>query len=188
MRSLCAPQPVNGAITSTSTCAWWRSAYSRNVMGGSGAKRHSRARLSGEFQRYALTGISDNVRVGPPPGDGDKLDCRREKGGRGVLRRLDMHRRRTQVAVLDEAGHELFNRNVSNDVEKLGEVLVGCGPGTPVAFESTYGWSWLAELLEDLELEARSSSGAGAAAAASSPSRVGATPFDVQDADPGRVG
>ncbi len=67
---------------------------------------------------------------------------------------LDVHRRRTQVAVLDEAGHELFNRNVPNDVGKLGEVLVGCGPGTPVAFEATYGWSWLAELLEDLELEA----------------------------------
>lgn len=66
---------------------------------------------------------------------------------------LDVHRRRTQVAVLDEVGHELFNRNVPNDRARLSEVLVGCGPGTPVVFEAAYGWSWLAELLEDLGLE-----------------------------------
>ena len=53
-----------------------------------------------------LIGIPDNVRVGP-----------------------DVHRRRTQVAALDEEGHELFNRNVPNDVEKLGDVLVGFEPG-----------------------------------------------------------
>lgn len=32
---------------------------------------------------------------------------------------LDVHRRRTQVAALDEDGHELFNRNVPNDPERL---------------------------------------------------------------------
>jgi hypothetical protein len=26
-------------------------------------------------------------------------------------------------------------------------------PGTPVAFEAAYGWGWLVELLEELELE-----------------------------------
>jgi transposase len=66
---------------------------------------------------------------------------------------LDVHRRRTQVAVVDEGGHELFNRNVANNPEKLAEVLVGAEPGTPVAFEACYGWAWLAELLEDLGLE-----------------------------------
>lgn len=50
--------------------------------------------------------------------------------------RLDVHRRRTQVAALDEDGYELFNRNVPNDVEKLGHVLVGFEPGTPVVFEA----------------------------------------------------
>ncbi len=67
---------------------------------------------------------------------------------------LDVHRRRTQVAAVDEAGHELFNRNVPNDVEKLGDVLVGFEPGTPVVFEATYGWAWLAELLEEMGFEA----------------------------------
>ena len=44
---------------------------------------------------------------------------------------LDVHRRRTQVAALDEDGHELFNRNVPNDLDRLGDVLVGrcrCSP------------------------------------------------------------
>jgi transposase len=66
---------------------------------------------------------------------------------------LDVHRRRTQVSVMDEDGHELFNRNVPNDPERLADVLCGAEPGTPVAFESAYGWGWLAELLEDMGLE-----------------------------------
>ena len=66
---------------------------------------------------------------------------------------LDVHRRRTQVAVLDESGHELFNRNVPNDREKLGEALCGAEPGTPVVFEAAYGWSWLAELLHEMGFE-----------------------------------
>ena len=67
---------------------------------------------------------------------------------------LDVHRRRTQVAALDEGGHELFNRNVPNDLDKLGDVLVGFEPGTPVVFEATYGWAWLAELLDEMGFEA----------------------------------
>ncbi len=67
---------------------------------------------------------------------------------------LDVHRRRTQVAVVDEEGHELFNRNVPNDPEKLADVLCGAEPGTPVAFEATYGWAWLAELLQEMRLDA----------------------------------
>ena len=67
---------------------------------------------------------------------------------------LDVHRRRTQVAVVDEGGHELFNRNVPNDPEKLADALCGAEPGTPVAFEATYGWAWLAELLREMGLEA----------------------------------
>ncbi len=66
---------------------------------------------------------------------------------------LDVHRRRTQVAVMDEDGHELFKRNVPNDPERLSEVLSGADPGTPVVFEAAYGWSWLAELLKNRGLE-----------------------------------
>ena len=54
---------------------------------------------------------------------------------------------------MDEDGHELFNRNVPNDPERLSEVLSGADPGTPVVFEAAYGWSWLAELLNNRGLE-----------------------------------
>jgi transposase len=67
---------------------------------------------------------------------------------------MDVHRKRTQVAILDESGCELTNRNVISDPVEIAKVLEGLEPGTQVAFEAGYGWSWLAELLEDLSLEA----------------------------------
>src|SRR4029453_11967202 len=66
---------------------------------------------------------------------------------------MDVHRKRSQVAVLDDAGGQQRNRNVPNDPAKLIPVLGALAPGTPVAFEAAYGWGWLVELLEELELE-----------------------------------
>jgi len=36
---------------------------------------------------------------------------------------------------------------------RLAPILGGLPPGTPVAFEAAYGWGWLVDLLEELELE-----------------------------------
>ena len=66
---------------------------------------------------------------------------------------LDVHRRRTQVAVMDESDHALLNRYVPNGPERLSEVSCGADPGTPVVSEAAYGWSWLAELLKNRGLE-----------------------------------
>jgi transposase len=66
---------------------------------------------------------------------------------------MDVHRKRSQVAVLNDAGDELRNRNVPNDPAQLVPILGMLPPGTPVAFEAAYGWGWLVDLLEDLELE-----------------------------------
>jgi transposase len=44
-------------------------------------------------------------------------------------------------------------RNVPNHPTKLVPILGALPPGTPVAFEAAYGWGWLVELLEELELE-----------------------------------
>jgi hypothetical protein len=54
---------------------------------------------------------------------------------------------------LDAAGGVQRNRNLPNDPVKLVPVLGVLPPGTPVAFEAAYGWGWLVELLEELELE-----------------------------------
>jgi transposase len=66
---------------------------------------------------------------------------------------LDVHRKRTQVAIMDDAGKEIANRNVTNDPGEPMPLLAGLEPGTPVAFESAYGWGWVAELLDGLDLE-----------------------------------
>jgi transposase len=66
---------------------------------------------------------------------------------------MDVHRKRSQIAIVDEAGVQQRNRNVPNDPTKLVPILGALEPGTPVAFEAAYGWGWLVELLEELELE-----------------------------------
>jgi transposase len=66
---------------------------------------------------------------------------------------MDVHRKRSQVAIVDAAGVLQRNRNLANDPAKLVPVLGALPPGTPVAFEAAYGWSWLVDLLEELELE-----------------------------------
>jgi transposase len=66
---------------------------------------------------------------------------------------MDVHRKRSQVALVDEHGGQLLNRNLANDSAELTALLGRLEPGTPVAFEAAYGWGWLAELLEELELE-----------------------------------
>jgi transposase len=66
---------------------------------------------------------------------------------------MDVHRKRSQVALLDEHGAQLLNRNLPNDPAELVPILGRLAPGTPVAFEAAYGWGWLADLLEELDLE-----------------------------------
>ena len=62
---------------------------------------------------------------------------------------IDVHRKRSQVAVIDSGGEVLANRNVPNGVETILGVIGGLPPGTPAAFEAAFGWGWLVELLED---------------------------------------
>jgi transposase len=62
---------------------------------------------------------------------------------------IDVHRKRSQVAVIDQEGQVLANRNVTNGVETVLGVIGGLPPGTPAAFEAAFGWGWLVELLED---------------------------------------
>src|SRR5215470_3843208 len=62
---------------------------------------------------------------------------------------IDVHRKRSQVAVIDGDGEVLANRNVPNGVQSVLGVIGGLPPGTPAAFEAAFGWGWLVELLED---------------------------------------
>src|SRR5215510_11570523 len=61
---------------------------------------------------------------------------------------IDLHRKRSQIAALDEQGRELLSRRVANDPEALKAILGELGGELQVALEATYGWEWLADLLE----------------------------------------
>jgi hypothetical protein len=60
---------------------------------------------------------------------------------------MGVHRKGSQIAIVDGAGVQQRNRNLANDPAKLIPVLGVLAPGTPVAFEAASGWGWLVELL-----------------------------------------
>jgi transposase len=62
---------------------------------------------------------------------------------------IDVHRKRSQVAVVGEDGKVQLNRNVVNGQQPILGLIGGLPAGTPVAFEAAYGWGWLLEVLED---------------------------------------
>ncbi len=66
---------------------------------------------------------------------------------------IDVHRKRSQVAVIDESGEVLANRNVTNGVRPILSVIGELPAGTPAAFEAAFGWGWLLELLEGYGFE-----------------------------------
>src|SRR5688500_20353965 len=75
--------------------------------------------------------------------------CSRTEGGpRMVYVGIDLHRKRSHVAVLDERGEQLLSRRLVNDRERFRELLAELGQDAEFALEATYGWEWLAELLE----------------------------------------
>src|SRR6266702_375733 len=61
---------------------------------------------------------------------------------------IDVHRKRSQVAVINEGGEVLANRNVPNGAKPILSVIGGLPAGTPAAYEAAFGWGWLLELLE----------------------------------------
>src|SRR6266568_2473997 len=66
---------------------------------------------------------------------------------------IDVHRKRSQVAVINEGGEVLANRNVPNGAKPILSVIGGLPAGTPAAYEAAFGWGWLLELLEGYGFE-----------------------------------
>jgi len=62
---------------------------------------------------------------------------------------IDVHRKRSQVAVVAGDGQVQLNKNTVNGTEPLLRLIGDLPAGTPVAFEAAFGWGWLADLLED---------------------------------------
>jgi len=66
---------------------------------------------------------------------------------------IDVHRKRSQVAVVSEDGTVELNKNVVNGSEPMLRLIGDLPSGTPVAFEAAFGWGWLVQLLEDYGFE-----------------------------------
>jgi len=53
---------------------------------------------------------------------------------------IDVHRKRSQVAVVTEDGTVELNKNVVNGSEPMLRLIGDLPSGTPVAFEAAFGW------------------------------------------------
>lgn len=62
---------------------------------------------------------------------------------------IDLHRNRSHIAIIHEHGEQSLLRRIVNDRDAFLELLGGVEGETKIAVEATYGWEWLAELLED---------------------------------------
>ena len=60
---------------------------------------------------------------------------------------IDLHRNRSVIVRLDEAGQRLGMVRISNDPVRLAAEVAGAGPAPEVVLEATYGWYWAAEVL-----------------------------------------
>ncbi|MFA5089379.1 MAG: IS110 family transposase [Candidatus Omnitrophota bacterium] len=62
---------------------------------------------------------------------------------------IDLHKKFSQVAVLNEKGVVLDNRRVDNDPPLLTEHLSSFPKETPVTLEATIGYEWMSDLLAE---------------------------------------
>jgi transposase len=65
---------------------------------------------------------------------------------------IDLHRKRSHIAALDESGAQLLARRIVNDGQTFLALLEGVGE-CRVALKATYGWEWLADMLQDAGYE-----------------------------------
>jgi transposase len=66
---------------------------------------------------------------------------------------IDLHRKRSQIAVLGDDGEQLLSRRIANDPATFLELLGEIDGESKVALEATYGWEWLADVLQEAGYE-----------------------------------
>lgn len=68
---------------------------------------------------------------------------------------VDLHRKVSHVAVLDQRGELVLNRRIASRPEEFLRIFGELEPAPiEVAFEATYGWGWFADLLTDAGIQA----------------------------------
>jgi transposase len=62
---------------------------------------------------------------------------------------IDLHRRRSVIVRMTEAGEQLGVARIDNDPVALGEQIAKAGESPEVVLEATYGWYWAADVLAE---------------------------------------
>jgi transposase len=60
---------------------------------------------------------------------------------------IDLHRRRSVIVRMSDAGEVLETTRIVNDADRLATVLRRAGEAPEVVLEATYGWYWAADVL-----------------------------------------
>ncbi|MGA3353584.1 MAG: hypothetical protein ABSD85_10425 [Acidimicrobiales bacterium] len=60
---------------------------------------------------------------------------------------IDLHRRRSVIVRMNDAGEVLGTVRINNDPLKLAMAIAEAGPDPEVALKAIYGWYWAADLL-----------------------------------------
>jgi transposase len=60
---------------------------------------------------------------------------------------IDLHRRRSVIVRMTEAGQVLETTRIVNDADRLAAVLRRAGESPQVVLEATYGWYWAADVI-----------------------------------------
>lgn len=63
---------------------------------------------------------------------------------------IDLHRRRSVIVRMTEAGEPLESVRITNGVEALRQVMSRAGVAPETVLEATYGWYWAADSLAEL--------------------------------------
>lgn len=63
---------------------------------------------------------------------------------------IDLHRRRSVIYRMDQAGDKVDSVRVDNDPLGFAEVVSQAPAGSDVIIEATYGWYWAADLLKEM--------------------------------------
>src|SRR3954471_5664387 len=63
---------------------------------------------------------------------------------------MDLHRRRSVLVRMTEAGERLETVRIVNDRDRLAAVMARAGEAPEVVLEATYGWYWAADALAGL--------------------------------------
>ena len=62
---------------------------------------------------------------------------------------IDLHRQRSVVVVMDEAGNRVSWSRIDNTAVNLAREIAAAGDGAQVAMEACWGWYWAAEVIAE---------------------------------------